>query len=120
MENWDNIDRRKTIMIDGIKLQELREDFISFKATIMEWQNTTSGYRKIQCEKLDGILADIGKVKDSFVSLDKTTVLMITNLNNKILALPCEKHSSVGNQIKAIWAIITVIIIGLLKELFHK
>ena len=73
MSGYPEEERRKTIMIDGVKLQELREEFISFKATIIEWQNTTTGYRKVQCDKLDGIIADIGKVKDSFVRSEEHT-----------------------------------------------
>ena len=96
---WSGEERRKTIMIDGQRLQELREDFISFKATITEWTNNTTEYRKNQCYKIDKIIATLG-------------------------LLPCKErvgwYQSINNQIKFIWVIVTGVVIALLKELFHK
>ena len=91
MSEWDKIERRKNG--NGV-------DFKIFAAE-------TNIHLKAQCEKLDEIKTDIAEIKNSFTSLDKTTCLMIANVNERVTAQPALCFKVLRNDI---WKIVGIVL----------
>lgn len=63
---------------------EIKDRLIVLETTVTEKFNAIGKNQDEFYKKIDGIHLDIKEIKSSIVSLDKTTCLMITNLNGKI------------------------------------
>ena len=108
---WDKIERRKN------------GNSIDFKIFAAE----TNIHLKAQCEKLDEIKTDITEIKNSVISLDKTTTLMINTVNERVTKLPCDTrkswYQSMSRQIAFMWIILGVYILalfGIIAKTFAK
>ena len=109
MINWDGKERRK----NGVDLKIFAAE--------------TTIHLKDQSDKLNEIKTDITGIKNSFVSLDKTTCFMVSNLNERITTLPCETRKSwyqgMSRQMAFMWMVLGVYILalfGIIAKVFAK
>ena len=80
--------------------------------------------QKATCIKLDDIKESIDKLNAEFVSLDKTTILMVNTVNERITKLPCDRQaglfSGITTQVKFIWGVLILMVGAIITDWVKK
>jgi hypothetical protein len=121
---WDGVERRKNSMNGEQIVKEIDSRLLTLETKFEErWKfhdTQADDRQKATCKKLDEIKTEIEGLKDSFVSLDKTTLMMVNNVNERITKLPCDKRAGLYNQVKFLWGIVGLIIAAIVAEWIKK
>src|SRR3990167_2751426 len=131
MSEYNGPERRANSMNGKEIVNEIKIDIATLETRFEErWKSHDSQAderQKATCNKMDDIRTDISTLNANFVSLDKTTVLMINTLNERITKLPCESrkswYQSMSRQVAFMWVIIGVYIVvlfGIIIRVFAR
>ena len=115
MSEYNGPERRANSINGKEIVNEIKIDIATLETRFEErWKSHDSQAderQKATCNKMDDIRTDISTLNANFVSLDKTTVLMINTLNERITKLPCETRSnwyqSISKQIAFMWVVVS-------------
>src|SRR3990167_583678 len=107
MNDWEGKERRR----DYPELHQKLIKIDLLEERVNNWLETTKEYRKIQCDKMDEIRQDIGKLVLKVDVFEGSTNQLSMNVVKLIADLPCKTQEaaskSMGRQVGFMWVVLS-------------